>query len=83
MKKRDRNNIILRYHGKTSFLDEIVCQSAQIHVEQMSDECFWMCVETESEYISFNFFLGKNEVADEDGNIFRPIVLKVQEKVKK
>ena len=81
--KTKGKQIELRFHGKTSLLDEIVAENASIHVEQMSDESFWMSIETEKESVSFNFFLAKNEITDEEGETYRPIVLKVQEKHRK
>ncbi len=64
--KTRANQMELRYHGNSSLLDEIVAQNAVIHIEQMSDDCFWMGIETKK-YVSFNFF---------------PIMLLVQEQGK-
>ena len=81
-KQKTRGAIELRYHGKTSLLDEIVAKDATIHVEQMSDECFLMSIVSGEECADFHFFLAKQTVTDEDGETFRPIVFKLTEKWK-
>lgn len=64
-----------------SLLDEVIAANPQmVHVECMSDECYWLGITcSDGTWLSVNFYLADETVTDEDGKTFRPIQLRVQE----
>lgn len=61
---------------KSSVLDEVFAEDAQVHIERMSDESIFMSITTKQESFGFDFVVGEKDIVNAQGETVRPLNLR-------
>ncbi len=64
-------------------IDEIVAKNANVHIEQLDEQVFYMSLEDSKNYYRFVFCIGSENLENSEGVKVVPVELKLTEKVTK